>query len=89
MFYFAARLLALHSKHIMRIVKIDGSNDAWLERPINCYQNRIIAENIDNIKRILTKSGRMLKITKIYKRSNLFLANKKKRIINLKNISRP
>jgi len=53
------------------------------------YQNRIIAEDIENIKRILTKRGQMLKITKIYKRSNLFLATKKKRIINLKNISRP
>ena len=43
------------------------------------YQNRIIAEDIKNIKRILTKRGQMLKITKIYKRSNLFLANKKKK----------
>lgn len=43
------------------------------------YQNRIIAEDIDNIKRILTKSERMLKITTIYKRSYLFLANKKKK----------
>ena len=43
------------------------------------YQNRIIAEDIKNIKRILTKRGQMLKITKIYKRSNLFLATTKKK----------